>query len=192
MTNTKIYDTMTVTVTCNEKHEDIEMYRLIRKLKEAQEDRASVERVSMSQIEAVAKAKWPIIVNQLLELCNACKEFNTKGTINQFMRAQFARDDDGQQYVLTLAWYNVGQEYRLCYGYRNHSFETASLNPDERYCPRDQFEDKDGWLAKWDEYDIYNKFRSALMKEVQRRINIEEAKTKEILERCDEFTKVGK
>lgn len=50
---------------------------------------------------------------------------------------------------------------------------------------------KDGWLAKWDEYDLYNRFRSKLMKEIQRRTDVENAKSNEILDRYSEFAKVG-
>ena len=191
MTNTKIYENMTVTVTCNEKHEDIEMYRLIKKLKEAQGDRESIERVSIPKIEAIARAKWTIIATQLLELCKACEEFNVKGTIGRFMKTYYVRDDDGQTCVFELEWYSVKKEYRIGYGYRGEMRTNKTLSPEDEYCPKDQFADKDGWLAKWDEYDIYNKLRAALMKEVQRRIDIEEAKSKEVLERYDEFAKVG-
>ena len=190
MTNTKIYDNMTVTVTCNEKHDDIEMYRLIKKLKEAREDSASVGRVTTSKIEAIGRAKWAIIVKQLLELCDAVKEIDSLGSMNQFMRTQFARDDDGQQYLMILERDRVMKEFRLLYGYRGHTYSGCILNPDESWCPKDQLEDKDGWLAKWDEYDIYNGFRSALMKEIQRQIKNEEQKSKELLERYDEFAKV--
>lgn len=188
--NIKLYDKMTITVTSNEK-QDIEMVELIEKLKKAQETRESVEKVTVPKIEAIGRTKWIVIVNQLLELCKTCEEFNVKGTIGQFMKAYYVRDDDGNTCVITLEWYNPTREYLIRYGYRGELFTNATLSPEEEYCPKDQLKDKDGWLAKWDEYDIYNKFRSALMKEIQRRIEVENAKSNEILDRYAEFAKVG-
>ena len=107
------------------------------------------------------------------------------------MKAYYTRDDDGGTCVIALEWYNPAQEYLIRYGYRGEMMVNTTLSPVEEYCPKSELEDKDGWLSKWDEYDIYNKFRSALMKEIQRRIEFENTRTNKILERYDEFAKVG-
>lgn len=188
--NIKLYDKMTITATCNEK-QDIEMMELIEKLKKAQETRESVEKVTIPKIEAIGRAKWTIIVNQLLELCKVAEEIGIKNQLSNFMRVSFNRDDTGELYTLRLGWYSPLKYYTLTYGYTDCISLNTTLSPVEEYCPKSELEDKDGWLAKWDEYNIYNMFRSKLMKEIQRRTEVENAKTNEILDRYAEFAKVG-
>lgn len=188
--NIKLYDKMTITVTCNEK-QDIEMMKLIEKLKKVQETRESVEKVTIPKIEAIGRAKWTIIVNQLLELCKVAEKIDIKNQLSNFMRVSFNRDDTGELYTLRLGWYSPLKYYTLTYGYTDCISSNTTLSPVEEYCPKSELEDKDGWLAKWDEYNIYNMFRSKLMKEIQRRTEVENAKTNEILDRYAEFAKVG-
>lgn len=190
MTNTKTYDNMTVTVTCGEK-QDIEMMNLIEKLKKAQEARESVEKVTIPKIETIGRAKWIVIANQLLELCKVAEEIGIRSQLSNFMRVSFNRDDTGELYTLRLGWYSPLKNYTLTFGYANTIHQDTTLASVEGYCPKSELEDKDGWLSKWDEYDIYNKFRSALMKEIQRRTDVENAKSNEILDRYSEFAKVG-
>lgn len=188
--NIKLYDKMTITVTSNEK-QDIEMMELIEKLKKAQETRESVEKVTIPKIEAIGRAKWIVIANQLLELCKAAEEIGIRSQLSNFMRVSFNRDDTGELYTLRLGWYSPLKHYTLTFGYADTIHQDATLYPEEECCPKDELVDKDGWLAKWDEYDIYNKFRSKLMKEIQRRTDVENAKSNEILDRYAEFVKIG-
>lgn len=190
MTNTKTYDNMTVTVTCGEK-QDIEMMELIEKLKKAQETRESVEKVTIPKIEAIGRAKWIVIANQLLELCKVAEEIGIRNQLSNFMRVSFNRDDTGELYTLRLGWYSPLKNYTLTFGYADTIHQDTTLASVDGYCPKSELEDKDSWLSKWDEYDIYNKFRSALMKEIQRRTDVENAKSNEILDRYAEFAKVG-
>lgn len=190
MTNTKVYDTMTVTITCNE-NEDVEMMNLINKLKVAQETHEFTEKSYAPKIKAIGEAKWIVIVNQLLELCKVAEELDIRNQLSNFMYISFSKDDTGERYVLRLGWYSPLNHYILTYGYAGRIYQDAKLLPVEGYCPKNELEDKDGWLSKWDEYDIYNKFRSKLMKEIQRRTEIENAKTNEIIDRYNEFAKVG-
>lgn len=189
MTNVKIYDNMTVTITSNEK-QDIEMMELIEKLKKAQETRESVEKVTVPKIEAIGKAKWSIIANQLLELCKIAEEIGIKNQLCNFMSIAFNRDD-GEPYRLRLEWSAYLKIYTLSYGYADNLHQNTTLSPVEGYCPKSELGDKDGWLAKWDEYDLYNRFRSKLMKEIQHRTDVENAKSNEILDRYSEFAKIG-
>ena len=188
--NIKLYDKMTVTVTSNET-EDFEMMELIEKLKKAQETRESVEKVTIPKIEAIGRAKWVVIANQLLELCKAAEDLDIRNQLDNFMKVSFNRDDTGELYSLRLEWYSPLKCYLIVFGYAGAIHQNTTLSPVDEYCPKSELEDKDGWLAKWDEYDIYNKFRSKLTKEIQRRIEVENAKSNEILDRYAEFAKVG-
>lgn len=190
MTNTKIYENMTVTVTCKET-EDIEMMEVIKKLKKAQETRESVEKVTIPKIEAIGRAKWIVIANQLLELCKAAEKIGIRNQLSNFMCVSFNRDDTGELYTLRLGWYSPLKHYTLTFGYADTIRQDATLYPEEECCPKSELEDKDGWLAKWDEYDLYNSFRSKLMKEIQRRTDAENAKSNEILDLYSEFAKIG-
>lgn len=185
MTNTKIYDNMTVTVTCNES-EDIEMTNLIKKLSAAKELRENTEATYLPKIEAVGRSKWIAIATQLSELCQTAKGIGIEKQLGRFMYV-FNRNNDGGTYKICLEWNPLLKIYQLAYGYADSILETVKLLPIEEYCPKDQLEDKDGWLAKWDEYDIYPRLREKLMREIQLRINAEESKTREIQERYAEF-----
>ena len=187
--NIKLYDKMTITITSNEK-QDTEMMELIEKLKKAQETREFVEKVTIPKIEAIGRAKWIVIANQLLELCKTAEEIGIRSQLSNIMLVSFNRDDTGELYSLRLGWSSYLKIYTLTFGYANTIHQDTTLTPVEEYCPKSELEDKDGWLSKWDEYDIYNKFRSALMKEIQRRTDAENAKSNEILDRYAEFTKV--
>ena len=188
--NIKLYDKMTITITSNEK-QDTEMMDLIEKLKKAQETRESVEKVTIPKIEAIGRAKWIVIANQLLELCKTAEEIGIRSQLSNFMLVSFNRDDTGELYSLRLGWSSYLKIYTLTFGYADTIHQDTTLTPVEEYCPKNELEDKDGWLSKWDEYDIYNKFRSKLMKEIQRRTEVENTKTNEILDRYAEFAKVG-
>ena len=189
MTNTKIYNNMTVTVTCSES-EDVEMINLINKFKETQKTHEFTEKSYAPKIKAIGEAKWIVIVNQLLELCKVAEELDIRNQLSNFMYISFSKDDTGERYILRLGRYSPLNHYILTYGYAGRIYQDAKLLPVEGYCPKNELEDKDGWLSKWDEYDIYNKFRSKLMKEIQRRTEIENAKTNEIIDRYNEFAKI--
>ena len=61
--------------------------------------------------------------------------------------------------------------------------DSCCLNP-KHYALR-WGEDKDGWLVKWDDYNIYNLFRSALMREIERRIEVDETRIRSVQEKYD-------
>lgn len=190
MTNTKTCENMTVTVTCKE-NEDLEMRSLIKKLSMAKELRENTEVIYLPKIKAVGCAKWTAIVTQLLGLCKVAEEIGIRSQLGRFMSVNFTRDDDGATCQIRLEWYAPTKTYQLSYGYIGTIYQTAQLSPVEGYCPKSELEDKDGWLAKWDEYDLYNRFRSKLMKEIQRRTDAENAKSNEILDLYSEFAKIG-
>lgn len=64
--------------------------------------------------------------------------------------------------------------------------KTARERTEEYYTPA-LGEDKDGWLVKWDDYNIYNLFRSTLMREIERRIIADESRIRSVRENYDEI-----
>lgn len=188
MTNTKTYENMTVTVTCKE-NEDIEMMELIKKMNDTKATLSRTEEFYLPRIKAIGSAKWTEICNQLLGLCETATSFNMRGTIDNFLRISFCRDDTGERCRMWLSYSSVGKDkgYFLKCSINGGIASTCFLNPDEEYYSSEWGEDKDGWLVKWDDYNIYNLFRSALMKEIERRIKVDEDRIRSIQENYSEI-----
>lgn len=182
---TKTYENMTVTVTCKET-EDIEMLELIKKMNDTKALRERTEEFYLPRIKAIGAAKWAEICNQILGLCKMAEEVGIQRRIEGYVKAVFNRDD-GERCSLYVSYNSNGHVYILNYGYTGHVFGNATLNPDEKYYNPNLGEDKDGWLIKWDEYDIYNQFRKNLMNEIQRRIKSNEKRIREVRENYDEI-----
>ena len=188
MTNTKTYESMTVTVSCKE-NEDTEMMELIKKMNDTKATRKRTEEFYLPRIKTIGAAKWAEICNQLLGLCETAASFNVKGTIDSFLRISFCRDDTGERCRMWLSYSSVGKDkgYFLKCSINGGSADTYYLNPNEAYYSTNLGEDKDGWLVKWDDYNIYNLFRFALMNEIKRRINVDEDKIRSIQENYSEI-----
>lgn len=181
--NIKLYDKMTITVTCKEK-EDTEMMEVIKKMNDIKAMRERTEEFYLPRIKAIGAAKWTEICNQLLGLCETATSFNVKGTIDNFLRVSFCRDDTGERCRMWLSYSSVGKDkgYFLKCSVEGQHTDTYFLNPDEAYYSSKWGEDKDGWLVKWDDYNIYNLFRFALMNEIKCRIKADEDRIRSIQE----------
>ena len=185
MSTIKTYENMTVTVSCKET-EDTEMMELIKKMNDTKATRERTEEFYLPRIKAIGKAKWAEICNQLLGLCKTAESINVKNTIDSLLTISFCRDDNGERHHLWISYNKAGDVYILncSSGGRPNCY---TLNPSEEYYSPDLGEDKDGWLVKWDEYDIYNHLRSVLMIEIERRIKKDEDKIRSIKENYDEI-----
>lgn len=182
---TKTYENMTVTVTCKE-NEDAEMMELIKKMNDTKAIRERTEEFYLPRIKAIGAAKWTEICNQLLGLCKTIESIGIRGTISNFLRISFCRDDTGERCRMWISYSFNNKIYTLNYS-EGGTPNSICLNPDEKYYSPRWGEDKDGWLVKWNEYDIYNLFRSALMREIQRRIIIDEGQIRSVRENYDEI-----
>lgn len=182
---TKTYENMTVTVACKES-EDIEMMELIKKMNETKAARERTEEFYLPRIKAIGAAKWAEICNQLLGLCETAASFNMRGTISNFLNISFHRDDTGERCRMWISYSSNSKTYSINYS-EGGTPDSCYLNPDEKYYAPRWGEDKDGWLVKWDDYNIYNLFRSALMREMERRIITDEGRIRSIRENYDEI-----
>lgn len=182
---TKTYENMTVTVSCKE-NEDIEMMELIKKMNETKAARERTEEYYLPRIKAIGAAKWAEICNQLLGLCETAASFNMKGTISNFLNVSFHRDDTGECCRMWISYSSNSKTYSINYS-EGGIPDSYYLKPDEKYYAPRWGEDKDGWLVKWDDYNIYNLFRSALMREMERRIITDEGRIRSIRENYDEI-----
>ena len=183
---TKIYENMTVTVTCKE-NEDIEMMELIKKMNDAKTMRERTEEFYLPRIKAIGAAKWAEICNQLLGLCKTAESIGVKDTINNFLTISFHRYDNGKLCRMWISYNPLGKVYILNCLVDGWLAQQRCLNPDEQYQSPSWGEDKDGWLVKWDDYNIYNLFRFALMDEIKCRIKTDETRIRSIQEIYDEI-----
>ena len=185
---TKTYENMTVTASCKE-NEDTEMMELIKKMNDTKTARERTEEFYLPRIKAIGAAKWAEICNQLLGLGETAASFNVRGTINTFLNISFHRNDTGERCRMWISYSSAGKDkgYFLNCSVEGGIADTCCLNPDERYYAPRWGEDKDGWLVKWDDYNIYNLFRSALMREIERRIIMDESRIRSVRENYDEI-----
>ena len=183
---TKIYENMTVTVTCKE-NKDLEMMELIEKMNKTKAIRERTEEYYLPRIKTIGAAKWVEICNQLLGLCKTAESIGVKETINNFLTISFHRDDNGKLCRMWISYNPLGKVYILNCLEDGWLAQQRCLNPDEEYYSPSWGEDKDGWLVKWDNYNIYNLFRFALMEEIKCRIKTDETRIRSIQEIYDEI-----
>lgn len=157
MTNTKTYENMTVTVTCKE-NEDIEMMELLQRFQDAKAIRKATKEYYFPRTEAIGRAKWTVIVNQILSLVKIAEEVNLFSRAN--FRAHYYRDC-GMDESITVSKH--GGRYFITWRNGNYVCDSIALDASPECCPEPLLEDKDGWLAKWDEYQIYPTLRDNLI-----------------------------
>ena len=157
MTNTKTYENMTVTVTCKE-NEDIEMMELLQRFQDAKAIRKATKEYYFPRTEAIGRAKWTVIVNQILSLVKIAEEVNLFSRAN--LRAHYYRDC-GMDESITVS--KQGGRYFITWRNGNYVCDSITLDASPECCPESLFKDKDTWLAKWDEYGIYSTLRDNLI-----------------------------
>lgn len=178
MTNTKTYENMTVTVTCKEK-EDTEMMELLQHYQSAKSIRKATKEYYIPRTEAIGRAKWTVIVNQIFSLVKIAEEVNLFSRTN--LCAHYYRDYGRDESIVIS---KQGSYYYITWRDGIYT-DSVVLNASPESCPDYLLKDKDGWLAKWDEYKIYPTLRDNLI------YNIKNA-TKNIIEEKDKIVETYK
>ena len=168
MTNINTYKDMTVTISCEET-EDIEMMELLQRFQDAKAVHETAKEYYIPRIEAIGRAKWTVIVNQIFSLVKIAEEVNLFPRTN--LCAHYYRDYGNDE---SVAISKQGNYYYITWRDGSYS-DSIALDASPECCPEPLLEDKDGWLAKWDEYGIYSTLRANLI------TNIKNA-TKDIIE----------
>ena len=75
MTNINTYKNMTVTISCKEK-EDIEMMELLQRYQDAKTAYETAKDYYIPRTEAISRAKWTVVVNQIFSLVKIAEEVN--------------------------------------------------------------------------------------------------------------------
>lgn len=157
MINTKTYENMTVTVTCEES-EDIEMMELLQHYQDAKAVRETAKEYYIPRTEAIGRAKWTVIVNQILSLVKIAEEANLFSRTNLY--AHYYKDYGNNE---SISVSKQGSRYYITWRSGNYVCDSVALDASPECCPEPLLEDKDGWLAKWDEYGIYSTMRANLI-----------------------------
>lgn len=180
MTNINTYKDMTVTISCEET-EDIEMMELLQRFQDAKSVRETAKEYYIPRTEAIGRAKWTVIVNQIFSLMKIAEEVNLFSRAN--LCAHYHRDDGNNESVTVS---KQGSYYYITWRDGSYS-DSIALDASPESCPDCLLKDKDGWLAKWDEYKIYPTLRDNLIYHIKNATkNIIEEKDK-IIETYKEF-----
>lgn len=108
--------------------------------------------------EAIGRAKWTVIVNQILSLVKIAEEVNLFSRTNRY--AHYYRDYGMDE---SVAISKQGGRYYITWRNGNYVCDSVVLDASPECCPDSLLKDKDGWLAKWDEYGIYSTLRDNLI-----------------------------
>lgn len=157
MTNTKTYENMTVTISCEET-EDTEMMELLQRYQNAKTLREATKEYYIPRTEAIGRAKWTVIINQILSLVKIAEEVNLFSRTNLY--AHYYRDYGMDE---SIAVNKQGGRYYITWRNGNCVCDSVVLDASPECCPDSLLKDKDGWLAKWDEYEIYPTLRDNLI-----------------------------
>lgn len=153
MTNTKTYENMTVTVSCKE-NEDTEMMELLQRYQDAKTLHEATKEYYIPRTEVIGRAKWTVIVNQIFSLVKIAEEVNLFSRTNLY--AHYYRDYGNDE---SIAVNKQGGRYYITWRNGNYVCDSVVLDAS----PDSLLKDKDGWLAKWDEYGIYSTLRDNLI-----------------------------
>ena len=166
MTNTNTYKDMTITISCEET-EDTEMMELLQRYQDAKAMRERTKEYYIPRTEAIGRAKWTVVVNQILSLVKIAEEANLLPRTNlhaRYQRSDYETDE-------SIAINKQGSYYYITQRHGGYVYNSVVLDASPKYCPDFLLEDKDSWLAKWDEYKIYSKMRANLISDIKRVTN---------------------
>lgn len=180
MTNINTYKDMTVTISCEET-EDIEMMELLQRFQDAKAVHETAKEYYIPRTEAIGRAKWTVVVNQILSLVKVAEEVNLFPRLN--LTAVYHTADTEATVVISVS----KQRSHYCITWRcgTYVYDSVVLDASPECCSEYLLDDKDSWLAKWDEYEIYSKMRSNLIHDIK-------AITKEVIAKKDEIVETYK
>lgn len=164
MNTTKTYENLTVTVSCTE-HDDFEMLETIQRFKDSVDVKKNAEEYYRPRLETVGQAKFEAIVKQMMSLVDIFNQVKQTAHSSQNpLWAKYTREDTGETCRLSYKYYEYKRGYYFSDGENNLICSLANKDSEEL---KRLINDKDGWIAKWDEYGIYNKMRSSLLKYIK-------------------------
>lgn len=172
MTEIKKYENMIVTVTCAEEV-DSEMKELLEQYKVVQAVLSTTEKYFIPRIKAAGEAKLEVILKQLQGLANFAMEAGIL-TKNNWIRTIYVNDFSGKSEVILIFLKNEGGPC-IQWTLNGNTTDTFRLDASVSGCAENSkfkslFLDKDSWVVKWDEYNIYNKLRKEVVSKMKSKI----------------------
>ena len=156
--NINIINNIKVTVEYDMK-EDLELAMALKKFNETKTNYENTNNFYTPKINAIGEAKWDAICEQLKPLVEAMKEAKIA-----VIRAFYIDDKTGEQIRISINGSN--RMYAFCSWFNENHDLSAPLSVTSRFgtfgiSPA-------GFIARWEEYNIYNNLRFNLFKEIEK------------------------
>lgn len=139
--------------------EDLELTMALKKLSETKTNYKTTDSFYTPKINAIGKAKWDAICEQLKPLVEAMK-----GAKIAVIRAFYIDDKTGEEIRISINGSN--RMYAFCSWFNeNHDLSTP-LSVTSRFGTFGM--SPAGFISRWEEYNIYNNLRFNLFKEIEK------------------------
>nr|DAJ17810.1 MAG TPA: hypothetical protein [Siphoviridae sp. ctngg6] len=139
--------------------EDLELTMALKKLSETKTNYETTDSFYTPKINAIGKAKWDAICEQLKPLVEAMKEAKIA-----VIRAFYIDDKTGEEIRISINGSN--RMYAFCSWFNeNHDLSTP-LSVTSRFGTFGM--SPAGFITRWEEYNIYNNLRFNLFKEIEK------------------------
>lgn len=159
--NTNTINNIKVTVEYD-MQEDLELAIALKKLSETKANYKTTDNFYTPKINAIGKAKWDAICEQLKPFIEAMKEANVA-----VIRAYYIDDKDGAEIRISVN--KNGVMYVQGAFFNEHCALNSSLPSVGNL--KTYATSSSGFVTRWEEYDIYNRLRSNLLCEIEKTTN---------------------
>ena len=156
--NINIINNIKVTVEYD-MQEDLELAMALKKLSETKTNYETTDSFYTPKINAISKAKWNAICEQLKPLVEAMKEAKIA-----VIRAFYVDDKTGEQVRISINGSN--RMYAFCSWFNENHDLSAPLSVTSRFGTFGM--SPAGFISRWEEYNIYNNLRFNLFKEIEK------------------------
>lgn len=159
--NTNTINNIKVTVEYNTQ-EDLELTMALKKLRETKTNYETTDSFYTPKINAIGKAKWDAICEQLKPLVEAMKEAKIP-----VIYTTYIEDNTGKQIKISINKNN--------YMYVQCSYFNDSYSLNSPFIPTSAFGilglSPAGFITRWEEYNIYANLRFNLLNEIEKATN---------------------
>lgn len=139
--------------------EDLELTMALKKLSETKTNYETADCFYTPKINAIGKAKWDAICEQLKPLVEAMKEAKIA-----VIRAFYIDDKTGEEIRISINGSN--RMYAFCSWFNENHDLSAPLSVTSRFGTFGM--SPAGFITRWEEYNIYNNLRFNLFKEIEK------------------------
>lgn len=142
--------------------EDLELAMALKKLSETKTNYETTDNFYTPKINAIGKAKWDAICEQVKPLVEAMKEAKIA-----VIRAFYTDDKTGEQIRISINGSN--RMYAFCSWFNENHDLSAPLSVTSRFGTFGM--SPAGFITRWEEYNIYTNLRFNLLNEIEKATN---------------------